>query len=117
MGTIQHKAIIVTGLDHNEKRFTCAHNKAKKLFPGLVSKKIRGVTNGYESFLVAPCGSNLWWPEDTGHQESLDKFIEFLESLKYEDGSTSVQYVYTTFGEQGLTVQDHMGHDITKGRK
>jgi len=116
MGNVQHKTIVVTGFDSGRiKRFTRAHNKAKILFPGLVSRRIRGVTNGYESFLVASCGSQLGWSEDSLHQGRLDNFIEFLESLKYEDGSTNVGYVYATVGDVGLTIRDHLGHEIDEG--
>lgn len=113
MGTIQHKAVLVTGSDYTEKCFTKAYNKAKKLFPKqLISNKLEGVTNGYSSFLVAPCGSKLGWNEDVDHTDSIKEFVDFLEGLKYDDGSTSVKYVYVTFGELGLTVEDYMGHDI-----
>ena len=116
MGMIQHKVMVVTGSDYGRyKPLSRAHNKAKKLFAGLVSRRIRGLTNGYESFLVASCGSQLGWSEDSLHQERLDNFIEFLESLKYEDGSTSVGYVYATFGDVGLTIRDHLGHEIDEG--
>lgn len=113
MGTIQHKAVLVTGSDFGEMRLTTAHKKAKELFPKqLVSDILEAVTNGYGSFFIAPCGSKIGWPDEDSHQDSINKLVEFLEELKYEDGSTSVKYLYVTFGELGLTVQDYMGHDV-----
>jgi hypothetical protein len=108
MGTIQHKTIIVTGSNFKpENKLTKAHKKATKLFPDLVSPRIKSLTNGYESFLIAPCGSKLGWETDSDHDLAIEKFIGYLNSLKYEDGSTSVEYVYISFGELGTKLERH----------
>lgn len=104
-------------MDGTENRFSAAYNKAKKLFPKLVSRRIKGLTNGYDSFFVGSSGSKEWWPTDDEYQANMKELIEFLEDLKYEDGSTSVKYVYITFGELGLTVKDYMGHDLHRTAK
>lgn len=116
MGTMQHKAMVVTGIDHGENKLTKAYKKARKLFPKqLVSKRLPALTNGYESFLIAPSGSKVGWNPDVDHETAMKEFVEYLETLKYSDGSTSVKYVYLTFGELGLTIEDYMGHDFQKG--
>ena len=114
MGIMQHKALIVTGLQSTgDARVKKARTKALKLFPKESVSKLCGMgINGYTSFFIAPCGSKVGWNPDVEHEESLGNFIEYLESLKYEDGSTCVKYVYVTFGELGLTVQDYMGNEF-----
>lgn len=69
--------------------------------------------NGYKSFMVAPCGSKIGWEQSNDFLEAVDQFIGFLDKLKYEDGSTSVQYVRIDYGEMGLQVQDYRGNDLT----
>lgn len=110
MGTIQHTAFIVTGCDHDfgkskEKNlFTKSHKKARKLFGKDSVTKITGEgINGYKSFLVAPNGSKLGWESAREFDEASEKFIEYLDSIKYDDGSTCVEFVKVNFGEIGFS--------------
>lgn len=114
MGTIHHTAIIVTGSDFSDNAFTKAYAEAKRIFPEhLVSEMGKKVTNGYSTFTVHPCGSKIGWDTSNQHLASVDDFVSFLNSLKYEDGSTSVPYVVVSFGELGLQVRDSEDRNVS----
>jgi hypothetical protein len=112
MGTIQHKAIIVTS--HDRPKLMKARRKAIKLFDQHNITLITGCgMNGWQSFVIVPCGSSLGWEPALQHDEGIDKFTEFLEKFKYEDGSTSVQFAYVEFGELGLQAKDHKNNELS----
>ena len=111
MGTIQHKAIVVTS--HDRPKLMKARRKATKLFDQSNVTLITGCgMNGWQSFVIVPCGSSLGWEPAIQHDDGIEQFIEFLEGFKYADGSTSVQYAHVEFGEQGLFAQDHQRNEL-----
>lgn len=121
MGTIHHTALVVTGADYDFKGIpkeeknllTKAHKKAVKLFgKKQVSPIIGQGMNSYMSFFISPSGSKLGWETAQEHETAMEEFIGFLDSVKYEDGSTSVQYVKVSFGELGLQVSDWRGNEL-----
>lgn len=119
MGTIHHTALVVTGADYNfgpkkeHNQLTKSHKKAVKLFGKKQVTSIKGSgMNGYKSFMVTPSGSKLGWADANGHQEAMEKMVQYLEGIRYEDGSTCVKYVKVSFGELGLQVEDWRGNDL-----
>jgi hypothetical protein len=83
MGYIRHNAIIVTGSDCTDiggKHDTlAARDKAIDL--GLpCSEIVRGTTNGYTSFLIAPDGSKEGWQESKRQDELRAKWIEWARA-------------------------------------
>ena len=116
MGTIQHKAMLVTSCDL--KQLKKAHTKALKLFDKSNVTKITGCgMNGYKTFVIVPCGSKLEWPEDVEHDESMAKFKEYCDDkFTYEDGSSAISRVLVNYGELGLQAEDDKGHQLDSRR-
>lgn len=119
MGIIHHTVLVVTGCDYEfgpvkqRNLLTKSHEKALKFFGKKQVTKLTGSgMNGYLSFMVSPSGSNLGWEEAQEHEAAMEKMIEYLDSIRYEDGSTSIEYVKVSFGECGLQVSDWRGNDL-----
>jgi hypothetical protein len=107
MGMIQHKALLVTSNDR--PKLMKSRRKAMKLFDNSNVTAITGAgMNGYETFVVVPCGSKLGWEESQKHHSAMETFIEFLDSMGYEDGSSPIDYVEVNYGEFPLTA-NHNG--------
>lgn len=96
MGDIMHHTIIVTSWD--KERIKKAHKKACKVFP-TVSESIESQINGYESFFIPPDGSKEGWAESERGNENRQEFIEWLNSQKYEDGSTPFDWAEIQYGD------------------
>lgn len=114
MGVIVHHAILVTGTDHSERRFTAAHEEALRLGmgPSPVLTHNDGL-NGYKSFFVPPDGSKEFWMESDEGNRRREAFKRFLRSLAYEDGSTSVKWIEVQFAGESdgypTEILDHSG--------
>lgn len=117
MGTTHHITMIVTSFD--EKKLARTRNKALKLLKKQNITKIIGEgINGYKSFVIVPNGSQRDWPQDQEHREGITKLQEWIDELMpFEDGSTSVKYVITEFGENGLQSTDNKGNDLNSYEK
>ena len=97
MGYIKHHAIVVTGYNDLVQK---AHGKAMDLFDWRMVSEIRPeVVNGYRSFFIAPDGSKEFWETSNVNDGKRSQFIQFIESLAYEDGSNSLRYAELFFGE------------------
>lgn len=116
MGMIQHKAILVTSWD--AKKLKAAHKKAMKFFdPDNVTLITGAGMNGYQTFVVVPCGSKLGWGESQEHHAGAERFIEYLDEQKYEDGSTCLSYVEVNYGEFGLQAQDNDNNSVDSNER
>ena len=108
MGYMRHHAIVITGpkksyhpefedlADVHRRILTIA---AQEGFAFLVSGIIEAATNGLGSILIAPDGSKESWQESDNGNRLRDRIIAFLETLRYEDNSTSFDYVEVQFGD------------------
>ena len=77
MGYICHHTIVVCSWgDHINE----AHDKAVDLFGELVSPIINGLTNGYQSFFVAPDGSKEGWNTSDEMNDNRNEFVIYLKS-------------------------------------
>jgi len=111
MGMIQHKALLVTSFD--SKKLKSAHKKAMKTFDKNNVTLITGAgMNGYQTFVVVPCGSKLGWNESEDHHAAMEKFTEYLDTLQYEDGSSPIDYVEVNYGEFALTASHNGSEQI-----
>jgi len=112
MGTTHHITMIVTSFD--EKKLTRTRNKALKLLKKQNITRIIGEgINGYKSFVIVPNGSQAGWSSYVEHREGILKLKEWIdETMPYEDGSTSVKYVISEFGEYGLQSTNDKGYDL-----
>ncbi|PAE20522.1 hypothetical protein CHH80_10945 [Bacillus sp. 7504-2] len=104
MGYIRHNAIVVTGYSYPEaqKKFEKVYSKANELFEGLVSNIIPALTNGYQSFLIAPDGSKEGWDLSDEYDAKRKEFADFVDSMAYGDGSNPIQFVDIAFDEQHI---------------
>lgn len=97
MGSIRHHSIVVTS--HNKALITAAHQNALGLMlhvSGLVTSSI----NGFYSFFVAPDGSKEGWPDSDLGDIKRKELTDYLDSLKYEDGSSSISYCEIFYGSE-----------------
>lgn len=96
MGYMRHHAIVVTSW--NAELLESAHRVAVDL--GMCVTNITPeVINGYQSFLVAPDGSKEGWPTSDRGDALRTQFIEWLDSQRYKDDSTSIDWVEVQFGD------------------
>lgn len=97
MGYTIHHAIIVTSWD--DQAILAAHDKAVEIFPDdQVTSVTDAAMNGYRSFLVGPDGSKEGWEESEEGNENREEYIEWLDSQKYDDGSSLLDWVELSFG-------------------
>jgi hypothetical protein len=97
MGYMRHHGILVTSW--HAQRLTEAHQQAVTLFEGLVSPVVEALTNGYRSFAILPDGSKEGWPESDGCDALRAEFVRYLESTRYADGSSDLDWVIVQFGD------------------
>lgn len=114
MGYIVHHAIIVSAsydVRHEEglSEFDgmhyaeLAHLKAKELCTTCpVTEIVDSPMNGTRSFMVATDGSKEGWGHSDDGDEDRDRFIEWLESIAYEDGSSPVSWVEVQYNDDDL---------------
>ncbi|MHA2064464.1 MAG: hypothetical protein ACXABY_08800 [Candidatus Thorarchaeota archaeon] len=106
MGYMQHHAILVTtwnsdaAEDIHEKVVEII--KAHKLHEEMVSTLSGVVVNGYRSFAVFPDGSKEGWDTSENGEEARDAIVEMLETYRYEDGSTAMDWVEVQYGDDNL---------------
>lgn len=99
MGYMRHHAIIVSGNDgYGDETMQKAHAEAKNIFPH-VSEILPTPVNGYVSFFIPPDGSKEGWHDSHKGDARREMFIDFLKSLAYDDGSTSVKWVEVYFAD------------------
>jgi hypothetical protein len=96
MGYMRHHAIVVTSYD--EKLIELAHAAADELFP-YVSPISPPSVNRYRSFFVPPDGSKEGWEASDHGDEARAFFISALNSLRWDDGSTSIDWVEVQYGD------------------
>lgn len=106
MGHMRHNAIVVSSW--KDALIEEAHDEAVAIFNAghgvdrqfdLVTQITEPSINGYRTFLVAPDGSKEGWSASDEFDTRRDKFVEWMESKRYEDGSTSLTYVEVQFAD------------------
>jgi len=65
---------------------------------------MEGLINSHTTTILAPSGSKKGWDTDIMATKLRKRFIKFLESKKYMDGSSSYQWVEVGFGEFGQKI-------------
>lgn len=105
MGYMRHHTIVVTA---SEPHISAAHEAAKRLRcePSEITPK---TVNGYQSFMVPPDGSKEGWCESDAGDEHRSRFIEYLRSTRYSDGSNPIKWVCVQFGDDNkqTCIVDH----------
>lgn len=101
MGYIKHNAIVVTGSMHDSHKLHKAYDKARELFGyNGVSDILQSPLNNYISFFIAPDGSKEGWDDSNEGDSKRKQLADYIDSLAYGDGSTSVQFVDVSYDEE-----------------
>lgn len=95
MGHIRHHTIVVSCIF--TQNLEAALAKARELFGDLVSAPVDGKVNSYTSFFIAPDGSKEGWPESSECDQAREKFVAWLNSERYGDGSSPFDWVEVEF--------------------
>ncbi|MCK5613130.1 hypothetical protein KAR91_65255 [Candidatus Pacearchaeota archaeon] len=116
MGYMKHHAIVVTSW--NDELLQEVHAKAMEIFDQ-VAPITPPVVNGYVSFLIAPDGSKEGWPDSHIGDYKRKEFIAWVDSKRYDDGDTAVEYVEVQFGddEENTKIIRHSDDHIARVRK
>lgn len=94
MGYMRHDAIVVTSW--SAQWILDAYNQAIDL--GLqVLGPSEEVTNDYRSILICPDGSKEGWPESDTYNQLRLQYIDWLNSVKFSDGSSTLSWVAVSF--------------------
>ncbi len=104
MGYMRHHGIMVTMMVDSSSAE--AYAKALEIFPrAQVSPLSPPVTNGFRSFAIFPDGSKEGWPESEAGDLARKKFLDWMESKRYKDGTTSNNWVEFQFDDdEGQTL-------------
>jgi hypothetical protein len=80
-----------------------AHEKALALFVidghSMVSNILLSPVNAFYSFMVGPDGSKEGWPESYEGDRQRKDFIRWMDSQRYDDGSSSLTWVEVQYGD------------------
>lgn len=98
MGYMRHHAIVVTTYDR--ARATLARKEAAAIFgDDSVTGVVVSTVNGMCSFLVPPDGSKEGWDESDAGDERRAKFVVWLDSTRFEDGSSPYAWAEIQYGD------------------
>jgi hypothetical protein len=122
MGYMRHHAIVVTSWNNDEFDKVWAEVSAladERTFGHLVSPVVGPAVNGYRSFLVAPDGSKEGWDTSDEGDAFRDAVCALLDERRYNDGSTSIEYVEVQFGDDDRVTRlirdnDHPNGDYSR---
>lgn len=96
MGYIRHHAILVTSW--NKKHLQKARDFAKKIKMTL-TEITESPTKSYVSFAVMPDGSKEGWGGSEIGDTQRREFIKWLDSYRYEDGSSPLSWAEVQYGD------------------
>ena len=98
MGYMRHHAIVCSCWD--EKIARAVRDRALQIFPpDSVSNVVVAAVNGYWTFLVGPDGSKEGWEESSEGDVRRAEFLKHLESFRYGDGSSPLDWVEIQYGD------------------
>ena len=105
MSYMRHHAICVTsGIEDIDKALDVARGLGCT-----VAGPVASTTNGYTSFFVAPDGGKEGWATSHEGDCARDALVKWLETQRYEDGSSSFDWVEVQYGDdadQTLVTRD-----------
>jgi alpha-glucuronidase len=101
MGYIKHDAIIVTSWD--EKLIDKAHEFAKNTGNN-VTNIVGPLSNGYCTFTIVPDGSKEGWAHSHEGDAAREKFLTWANEQRYEDNSSSLEWVHISYGSDDAKV-------------
>ncbi|MCH9735825.1 MAG: hypothetical protein K0U78_14945 [Actinomycetia bacterium] len=96
MSHVNHTSMSVTSWDHDK----LMEIREKLILINLpVTAVYKSQINGYSNFFVIASGSKFGWDHDIKHRTNMKEAEEIIDSYKYEDGSTSIDYCISNYGE------------------
>lgn len=98
MSNTIHKALVITTFCKASALSVIEKVDGLKLKSLYAASDLNGIVN----IFIYPSGSNAGWEDDIAHAAKIGKAINFIEQMKYEDGSNSVSYVSLEYGDNGL---------------
>jgi hypothetical protein len=96
MGTMIHDAIVVTSWKTDLLRQAAQVATTLGL---LVVGPHEPVINAISTFVVCPDGSKEGWAASYAGDELRNKFVEWLDKQRYEDGSSALAWVAIRYGD------------------
>ncbi len=104
MGILNNESVLMTTWSRDvilaiEKWIESVSDNLKPLFV-----IVPCTVDQHSTVILAPCGSKKNWPEDRAFEDIRTKFIEFLGTFDYEDGSSPCSWVEVGYGEYGQKV-------------
>lgn len=106
MGYIKNHAIIITTYD--EKQAKLAHKKAMQFLGDVTTELKPTPVNNNFSFAILPDGSKEGWQESDEFDKLRSLFIEYLQSKRFEDGSSPFDAVLVSFDEEGKVTAENI---------
>jgi len=95
MGHITHSLIAVTGRDKEVFEGAVAEARSRGL---LVLGPTEELLNDFRTFAVCSNGSKSGWSEARDYNSLTGDFVEYLDGLRYEDGSPRLEWVFLAYG-------------------
>lgn len=95
MGTQIHHAIIITSF--NKVLVEECAGAANYVF-GFKPEIQQAQVNDYYSIFIGPDGSKEGWEDSDAGDKRRQEFKEWLDKKKYEDGSSSLEWVELAYG-------------------
>ena len=96
---MRHHAILVTTLD--KARAQQAHRRASAIFADhRVSAFLASDVNEYYTITIGPDGSKEGWSESHAGDKQRETFIAWLNSKRYDDGSSPYDWCEVQYGDE-----------------
>lgn len=96
MGHVTHSCVVVTSW--KDGAIPCALAVARELGLDALGP-VMSRFNAFETMMVLPSGSKRGWPEAIDHDQRLAKFIDWLRSQTYSDGSSWLEWFQANYGK------------------
>ena len=112
MGDVRHHAIVVTSWQREVLYLAAA--KARELGLEVLGPSAE-VTNGFATFIICPDGSNEGWDESDEFDAKREKFVAYLKTERYKDGSSCLAWVVLAYGSDdqgGAKIIKHAWQDL-----
>ena len=100
MGYMKHHAIVVTG---EEPAIRNAFREVDDFAHAAIAVQITELTpetmNGQRSFMVAPDGSKVEWPDSDDGNRARQEIVDILKCYSYNADSSPLKWVEVMFGD------------------
>lgn len=102
MGVIRHHAIVVTS--DVTGAIELAVNTAREIGLDVLGPSPI-VTNNVNTMLVCPDGSKEGWDESDDGDRKRERFMTYLNSTNYDDGSGPLSWVIIAYGDDDASAK------------